>query len=240
MVGKVGIVFPTYNRKEFAVTALENLLENTTSFLVDRLLIVDGPSNDGLREALRKRISKPTRFPCELVTIEERHVVAGMLIAKKRLKTPLIAKIDSDTMVPPLWLEACLDAMRNHPEVWALGIEPRCPLAEATGARFGYVPDKLVGGIGLFRRECWANLQPRTPPYFGWSEHQLQSPWIKGWLKPSLKVFLLDALPFEPFHSLRLEYAKKGYQRIFGPVSKNNSHLWEWKFPDWRLRRPLK
>lgn len=38
-----------------------------------------------------------------------------------------LAKIDNDTIVPPGWLEACLDVMNRHPEVDLLGIEPWTP-----------------------------------------------------------------------------------------------------------------
>ena len=234
---KVDILVPTYNRLEFTQIVLDTLVETTNPGLVGKLVIIDAGSTDGTLEYLEFWSSKKRPFKTEFHTIGDRHVVASMLKALTISGTPLIAKIDSDTVVPPGWLDACVSVMDDHPELWSLGVEARVdddnPVS-ADGPRT-YIESKFVGGIGLFRREAWAGAVPRLSPFQGWTEHQSKQPWKKGWISPLLRTFLLDHLPMPRFKELSERYVADGWQRlVWGSYPAAKSNLWEWKYPDWR------
>lgn len=229
----VSLFMPTMNRKDFATVALENLFENTTPALVEELLIVDGSSDDGLHEYLVDRVTRTTPFPVRLLTITERHVVTAMQTGYDNLQGELVAKVDSDTMVPPGWLEALVSPMSRNPELWALGMAAWGEIRDVPPEERWIIAAQYVGGIGLFRREAWAGLIPQGKTYFGWNRHQEMQPWKKGWLNPSLTVFLLDSLPFEPFRTLRKAYLEKGWHRVLGEYTKREEVLWRWKYPHW-------
>lgn len=238
---KVDILVPTYNRLEFTKIVLDNLVDTTNPELVSKLIIMDAGSDDGTLEFLKFWSSKYRPFKTELHTIGDRHVLASMLKALTISDTPFMAKIDSDTVVPPGWLDACVPVLEANPELWTLGVEARCdddnPVADYTagdGPRT-YIDTRFVGGIGLFRREALKGAVPRASPYQGWTEHQTLQPWKKGWISPLLRTFLLDHLPMPRFKELSENYVSEGWQRcVWGSYPLKKSHLWEWKYPDWR------
>jgi glycosyltransferase involved in cell wall biosynthesis len=230
----VSLFMPTMNRKELAAITLDTLYENTTPTLVKELVIIDGSSDDGLHDYLARRIAAPTPFPTRLLTITQRHVVAAMQVGYEEISTPLVAKVDSDTMVPPQWLEALLSPMSRNDSLWALGMQAWGEIKEVSPEERGYIPADYVGGIGLFRRDAWKGLLPLGDTYFGWNNHQASRPWGKGWLNPSIRVFLLDLLPFEPFRTLRKAYREKGWHRTEVEYTEREQLLWNWKYPAWK------
>jgi glycosyltransferase involved in cell wall biosynthesis len=232
---KVSLFLPTFNRLEYTKITLENALLMSTPELVKELLIVDGPSKDGTREYLVDRLKGDFPFPARLVTISDRHVVHAMLAAYRELKGKWVAKIDSDTIVPPQWLERCLAIAKKEPEIWAWGVGPLVvgPPFECKKWGKGFQLAKNVGGIGLFRRDAWKGLVPETPPYFGWTARQHKASWGSAWVNPPVLAFTLDLLPFEPWRSLGLQYEEKGWQRAQPLYSPRDAWLWEWKFPEW-------
>lgn len=238
MIDKATLFMPTYNRREIALLAIENLFENTDTRLVRELLVVDCSSDDGLEEDLRRLAKAPVPWPVRVVTIPDRHVVAAMQKARLLARTELVAKVDSDTMVPPLWLDKLMDVMRRNPPLWALGMEARDSIEDLPlAASYGFSPAPFVGGIGLFRRGAWKGMIQTDATWFGWNEHQASRAWWKGWLKPSIRTFLLDFLPFEPFVSLQEHYFRKGWHRSRGAYTEAQETLWNWKYPAWRAAR---
>ncbi len=233
----ITLLFPTFNRLEFTKVVLDTLIENTNPSLVHELLVVDGSSDDGTSEYLKKRLAERLPFRHRLISIKDRHVVSAMLMAYSESKTPFIAKVDSDTVVPEGWLEACVSVMGRHPELWALGIEPFCKISDCSAQQREYQSAPFVGGIGLFKREAWKGLRPSTPPFFGWTKHQQMGSWTKGWLHPAMRVVLLDRMPFEPFRSLSKKYVDKKWQRAWPPYPISCAGRWEWKFPKWNGSR---
>lgn len=231
---QVSLFMPTMNRKEMTAIALDNLIENTNPIHIRELVVVDGHSDDGLHEHLVRRLGAPTPFPTRLITIQERHVVTAMQTAYAEIRSDLIAKVDSDTMVPPGWIEALVSTISRHKELWALGMAPWREIKDVKPEERGYIPAPYVGGIGLFRRDAFKGMRITGPKYFGWNHHQANQPWVKGWLNPSLKVFLLDGLPFEPFRALRKHYFAKGWHRSQGEWTANKEVLWKWKYPNWK------
>lgn len=233
-MANITLFMPTFNRLEFTKVALEALLENTNPSLITEFLVVDGKSDDGTAAYLKERLGKKTPFPTWFAQIKDRHVVQAMLTARERAKTPLIAKVDSDTLVPPGWLDACADVMGRNDDLWALGIEPFSEIKDCSPEQRGVNDARFVGGIGLFQKRAWSGLRAAKPPFFGWTAHQQKSPWKKGWLHPAMRVLLLDHLPFEPFCSLSKTYVAKQWQRPWPFYPESCASRWEWRFPDWK------
>jgi hypothetical protein len=145
----------------------------------------------------------------------------------------VFGKIDSDTMVPPGWLDQCFDVMESHPELDLLGIEVMNGVDD-TPQRRGYTEARFIGGIGLMRIRAFGQSFPEpNGPYFGFTEWQEQNPQVvKGWLNPALPVFLLDRVPFEPWRSLSKRYVEQFGQRDWGPYRSESTDLWSWWQPE--------
>lgn len=234
---KIDLFMPTFNRLEYTKIAVESLFSTTDARLVTQFIVVDGNSDDGTTQYLEKTLGDAP-FKSRLIRIRERHVVHAMQAARDACQTPIVAKLDSDTVACPDWLPISLDVLNRHPDVWALGIGAGESMVPWTSKEpRSYLAAKHVGGVGLFRRKAWEGLMPETAPYHGWTTHQWNSPWKKGWLMPNLPIFLLDQLPFEPFVSLRSEYFNRGWHRTRSGYRESQEAYWTWKFPDWRKPR---
>lgn len=139
----------------------------------------------------------------------------------------IFAKVDNDLIVCPGWIEIVLEAMNKQPEYDLVGIEPRTADVKRGGNHI--VDATHIGGIGLMRRRAFTT-KPVPNGRFGFTEWQHENQTVKkGWITPSLPVFLLDHLPFEPFKSLGIQYCKKNWQRpSWGYYSKEYENLWKW------------
>jgi hypothetical protein len=153
--------------------------------------------------------------------------------------SPLLAKIDSDTMVPPGWLDACQNTLRMYPRVDLLGIEAYGDLAKTFNSsvyNHGVRPTKHIGGIGLFRRDVFEKFpdlepNPNSPTFYGFTEWQWRhNEIVKAWMDPALPVFLLDHLPLEPWKSLTDEYISCEWMRRTWRQYEvqPGGNLWDW------------
>ncbi len=225
----VEILYLAHNRMEFTRASLAAMLANTDFDLVSRVCLYDDASTDGTTQVLRdaaKRIPK-----AQLVEGKFGSPVAVMNDYLSRMPADrdiVIAKLDNDTMVPPVWLGQALGAMTLDLEL--LGIEAHYPVVSGVRPRsFKAAPH--IGGIGLFRHRAFITL-PRPSGLFGFTAWQTKSPWVTcGWIDPALPVFLLDRLPMEPWRSLSKQYVALGWQRDWPPYEAGQSKLWEWWRP---------
>lgn len=228
------LLFVTHNRLEFTKAALTVLVENTKWDEVSKVFLYDDQSTDGTKEYLQR-----CKFPVEHELCAGKfrgpvNIMVDYLSRYAPTQDGLFAKIDSDTMVPPGWLEDCLSVMHRHPRLGLLGIEAMTGVSVPVqkGLRRDYEEAEFIGGIGLMRRREFANSVPRARAdgRFGFTEWQMASTHVvKGWIKPALPVFLLDHLPREPWVSLSKEYVQKGWQRVqWGTYEEHAKHLWSW------------
>lgn len=239
------ILFLTHNRLEFARASFEELLANTDWSLVDRLWLFDDTSRDGTQHEV---LQWARRSPAEAKIVRGSwgSPVTALGEFAGVASSPLLAKIDSDTMLPPGWLNDCV-AVMDKSDVSLLGIEARGranafghvtkPDAAPAGVEREADPAEWIGGIGVFRRSAFDGVvKPHVAigegKWFGWQAWQIRAATrgVKaGWIKPSLQVFLLDRMPMDPWRSLSLEYIHKGWQRkepyLYGPDS---ACLWDW------------
>jgi glycosyltransferase involved in cell wall biosynthesis len=224
----IDLLYLTHNRLEFTWETIRALRQNTDWSQVRRVHLYDDGSTDGTKEFLESvRLPADTRF-CTGRTWGG--PVAVMNDAIRLIgKNAILAKIDSDTMVPPDWLNESLVVMDRNPELHLLGIEAmqQFPVERNCEGR-GIVPARYIGGIGLMRTSAFQTL-PEPDGRFGFTAWQDNRPEVKkAWLNPVLPVCLLDRMPIEPWRSISDGYNRKKWQRPWKPYEMDQSALWEW------------
>ncbi len=237
----IDILFLSHNRLEFTKLCFENLIKNTNWSEVARLVIYDDESTDGTREYLERLAGAPSRNTVsgnvELRTGAFGSPVAIMNNYLRRDPAKMFAKIDSDTMVPPMWLDECLRVMDMHPRVDLLGIEAFRPVKPGTVDGRSVDSAAFIGGIGLMRSRAFRYSMPNPDgKHFGFTSWQEKDTEMeKAWLNPALPVFLLDWIPREPFRTLTAEYVKRGWNRDWStifpeqcPYPEERKDLWDW------------
>ena len=235
-VEMIDLLYLAWNRLEFTRASIAALLANTNWSMVRTLWLYDDGSTDGTLELLKTvKIVDPvtleTVCPVELEQTNLRSPVATMNHFMDRVKPELFAKIDSDVIVPPYWLEECVQVLERNPKVDMLGIEAMYPPL-LRGERECVSTDH-VGGIGLIRGRAFEGQRvPRPNGRFGftmWQRRHLEV--VKVWLQPSLPVILLDKLPMEPWWSLSAQYVANGWQRVWYAYTEADQPLWDWWNP---------
>lgn len=232
----IGLLYVTWNRREFTEFSFEQLLANTDWDLVRNLVVYDDYSTDGTLDFLRDAIHD-VPVPVSLHVGGYRSPVAIMNRYLPLDDSELFAKIDSDIVVPPGWLNDMEAVMDASPEISLLGMQGGFlrrrgpdPVPGGTGGH-GYEAAAHIGGVGLMRREAFTS-RPRmgNSGRFGftyWQEHHEPG---CAWIDPDLHVTCLDQIPFEPWRSLSASYITKGWQR---PLMHNQPYEpdhygWEW------------
>ena len=240
------LLFLAKNRLRFTQESLSTLRRNTDWSRIDKTVIYDDGSTDGTLEYLQGQAAE--------MGAELRQTRLGSAVAVgshfiKASQADILIKIDNDAMYPPGWLDASLGVMQRRPELQMLCLEDRGldgPMP------YSYKSSVQVGGLFVIRRNVFnGNDVPIVlNKYWGlqiWvNSHKL----TRGWILPSLPVFLLDRVPFEPWMSLNAEYEKQGWQRptvgaihMYTMAQKN---LWSWcDWPDpqiktYRALKPFK
>lgn len=223
----IDIIYLAFNRLEFTKATMQAMIANTDWSQVRRLMVYDDGSTDGTREYL-KGIQYP--IVVELLFKHFGGPVAIMNDYLSRKPLELFAKVDSDTMLPPHWLGECLKVMAANKKLDLLGIEAFFTVASGQVAR-KYVPARHIGGIGLMRTSCFKT-KPKADGrngFTGWQHANKQV--VKGWLSPSLPVFLLDRMSIEPWAGLSRTYSERGWQRKWTSYGESHQLLWEWWKP---------
>lgn len=228
----IDLLFLAHNRLAFTEASLETLIRNTDLTKFRRLWFYDDHSLDGTREYLHDRVKDIPR--AELVRGSFGGPVAVMndyLSGLDALEDSLFVKIDNDTIVPPGWLEICRRLMAEHGDTHLLGIEAMHAIGSDSAMR-SVEAASFIGGIGFMRNRAFVTL-PRPSGRFGFTAWQQKSDWVKAaWIVPSLRVFLLDRVPEEPWHSLSAEYVARGWQRDWpGRYQPSQRAMWDWWHP---------
>jgi hypothetical protein len=150
-------------------------------------------------------------------------VMNEFLTERRGTDPQIFAKIDSDTMVPPGWLDECLAVMSDEPQLDFLGIEAFNPVVEKHEGHRSYTQARFIGGIGLMRPAAFTSL-PWPNGRFGFTEWQeatrsrkgLDCAVLAGLSSRPLTAGTLDDL-FEAIHRERLAAAvgsiSRGKQR---------------------------
>lgn len=232
----IDILYLAHNRREFTEATIAALRKNTDWSLVRSVMLYDDRSTDGAREFLAEQ-----KFPVETHFRPGNYggpaAVMNDAICSVHPEA-MIAKLDSDTMVPPGWLGDCVGVMRANPNLDLLGIEAHYEVEPAPRVR-SFAPAEYIGGIGLMRCSAFTTLPRPNQRFYGFTAWQTctlvptgfggKRPVAPGWLKPSLPVFLLDRMPLDPWVEINARYVAEKWQRPwpkYDPVK--HAYLWEW------------
>jgi GT2 family glycosyltransferase len=229
---RVDLLYLARNRLAFTMETFECLLANTDWRYVRELVIYDDGSVDGTREWLERNHPRaPTSSSFMRTRFGSPVTAMGHFI--EAAQAPLLAKVDNDAMLPPGWLRESLEVMARYPELSLLGIEALQPVDDRAGTARTYAPAAYVSGLGVYRREAFAQSRPVAfNRYFGLEEWQeRQGPGlVRGWITPAFPVFLLDRVPFPPWSTHSAAYIHRGWQRPWKNYDPSCT-LWEWRWP---------
>lgn len=238
------VIYLAHNRLEFTQASFPNLLENTNWDLVRQLVVFDDRSEDGTRQYLYKAIHGcPVEYHLHETSFGSPVRTMNTYVAGN--DSEFFAKIDSDIMVPPGWLDALTQVAAAARHIDALGMEAgREGLNDAAwlepGFVYGYQPCSHIGGVGLIRTDALGR-RPRIVANgrYGWTEFQQQWDLGRAWITPDLRVFSLDQLPFGRWRQLAESYSESGWgrERVWPAYhGRWMSDYWEWAFPDWEAQ----
>lgn len=233
-VSGLDVIFLAHNRLSFTETSFPMLLANTDWDLVRGLHVFDDASEDGTREFLYEAIHGcPVEYHLHETDLRSPVLTMNQYVGGS--DSERFAKIDSDIIVPPGWLPALKGVMDFNRHIDALGMEAGRSGLEDDVEVYGYDAASHIGGVGLIRTATLGRIpKMRANGYFGWTEQQTQYHLGAAWIKPDLRVFSLDQLPFQPWQDLAAEYIEKGWARPWGEYHRRHMHeYWSWAFPDW-------
>lgn len=238
----MSLVFPAFNRLEYTRESWSALMAHTAWQEVSQFLVYDDGSTDGTREWLEVHLCDCPVRP-ELIRSQSLGPVGVTIDWIQRSTAPMLAKIDNDAIYPPDWLSIALGVMDRNPRLDMLGLEAFHPTAPGLApASYNYEQSYFVSGLGLYRRRVFEGpknqlhvIVGKDGPYYGLEEHQYNRPNIlRGWIKPSLPVFLLDRMLIEPWAGLSEYYVAQKWERDLSlrlryPIDKR--YLWQWWQP---------
>jgi glycosyltransferase involved in cell wall biosynthesis len=225
----VDLMFLAKNRLEFTRESLHQLCRNTNWSMVDEFVLYDDGSTDGTLEFLQQQAAE--------LGVELRQTNLGSAVTCgnhfiQRSKADFLAKCDNDAMYPPAWLDISFGIMQQFPELQMLCLENRNIPGEPP---YGYQLAMQGDGLFVVRRDIFkgSDLPAVKDVYWGLEQWMIAHKIRTGWVSPSIPVFLLDRLPFEPWISLSRQYEAAGWQRkVIGAVKyydqQKDSHLWSW------------
>ncbi len=224
----IDLLFTAHNRLQFVHASFRTLLSNTNWDLVNQVFILDDLSTDGTAEYLHT-ISKLSHDKPHFVSQKFGGPVAAMNYMLDRSDAEIAAKIDSDVISPPGWLDTMLGVLDENPELDALGMEPGfADRVQPDFVKRTYQPARYIGGVGVFHTRVFAKHRPvQKDKFFGLTAH-----WRKyatcGWVSPDLPMFLLDHLPGEPWASLAASYVDAGWSRAWPKYGSEFSDYFDW------------
>jgi len=115
----VSVIIPIRNEAGFIERAIRSILDNDYPAEKMEILVVDGMSNDGTREIVRKLSMTDSRV--KLLDNPRRIVPVSMNIGLKAAQGDLFIRIDGHAEVPADFISQSVRCLHEHPEAWVAG-----------------------------------------------------------------------------------------------------------------------
>jgi hypothetical protein len=227
---KTDVLYLCHGRLLFTQETLTNLVRNTDWDDVNEFVVYhdasrdEGQTNDFVQAVLEELGLGTLR----MTNLRSPVAVMNHFIA--RTKADVFAKIDSDIVVPKNWLTELRKVMSANPDLELLGMEAGMSgLQPGSRVKRTWVPSTHIGGVGLMRISAFRE-RPRlvADGRFGFTEWQHEHEPVRGWIKPDLRMFALDQLPFDPWFSLTEQYVREGLNREWGKYDRKMNSYWDW------------
>jgi glycosyltransferase involved in cell wall biosynthesis len=163
---KVSVVIPTFNTQDTIKEAVDSVINGTYSNI--EILIIDDHSTDSTWEIVSKMASEDPRIKCYR---NKKNCGASRTRNRgiKQATGKYIAFLDSDDTWEPDKLEVCLKALKENPDIKAIGHAMR--YISVKGRKIGYLE-----GRPITREEMLEFREKATPP----------------WLAPSASAFIAE------------------------------------------------
>ena len=245
----IDVLYLTWNRREFTRFSLQMLLNNTDWEKVDRLIVHDDGSDKSEGTVALVKDMLHDQKPKTKVIVEARPwaerlgsppAVMNWYIDTFGDEAERFAKIDSDIVVPPGWLDALLGVVEREPHIELLGMEAgRMGPPGHNGAPwdwtrplegYGFEKGSHIGGVGLMKTESF-KIRPRMQEgqgRFGFTEWQHEYKPIRGWITPDLLISELSRIPFEPWVGLTAAYVERDWEREWPKYHERWDYWWGW------------
>lgn len=244
----VDVLYLTWNRRAFTEFSLQMLLDNTDWSKVDRLIVHDDGSDKSEGTVAKVQDMLREQKPKTEVIVQARPwgvrfgsppAVMNWYIENFG-DSERFAKIDSDIVVPPGWLDALLGVVERMPHIELLGMEAgRMGPPGHNGAPwdwdrptegYGFEKGQHIGGVGLMKTESF-RIRPRMKEgdgRFGFTEWQHEYKPVRGWITPDLLISELTRIPFEPWVSLSAQYVERDWEREWPKYHAKWDYWWSW------------
>jgi hypothetical protein len=145
------------------------------------------------------------------------------------------AKIDSDIVVPPDWLNNLTTVMDAYPELELLGMEagrhgPPGHNGTPFAGVYSYEPATHIGGVGLMRTSAFEKHPAMFGQggRFGFTEWQHEYQPVRGFVCPDLLVSELSRIPFEPWAGYAASYFERDWERDWPKYHPRWDYWWSW------------
>lgn len=140
----LSVVVPTYNEEEIIGECLERLTRQLDHIV--EIVVVDNNSTDATNEIVAEFASRFTEI--RMIAETAQGLVHARNAGLDAATGPLIARIDSDTLVPPTWAQQIVEFFAADTDgFWAAA----CGRGEAYGLPYGDTVEKLKDRIGIYK-----------------------------------------------------------------------------------------
>jgi hypothetical protein len=237
----IDLLYLTWNRREFTKFSLQMLLDNTDWSKVRYLIVHDDGSDHD--QDIPKLVQSMLADPPVETKLHFRDwdcrfgsppAVMNWYIDHYG-DSERFAKIDSDIVVPPGWLNDMLAVVAAQPHLELLGMEagrngPPHHNGVPWDGVYRWKKASHIGGVGLMKTKSF-RIRPRLVERagrFGFTEWQHEYEPVRGWIDPDLLVAELSRVPLDPWASLTVKYQEQDWEREWPPYHPRWSYWWEW------------
>lgn len=115
----ISIIMPIRNEVEFIEQALKSILDNDYPPEQMEVLVVDGCSDDGTQDIVRKMA---TQHNCiKLLDNPAKIQASAMNIGIKACRGEVFIRVDGHAEVPPDFIKKSVKCLAKHPDAWVVG-----------------------------------------------------------------------------------------------------------------------
>ena len=115
----VSVIMPVRNEANFIERAIKSILDNDYPAEKVEILVVDGMSDDGTRQTVKRLSEGDSRV--RTLDNPKRIVPAAMNIGIKAARGDLFIRVDGHAEIPANFVTKSVECLREHPDAWVVG-----------------------------------------------------------------------------------------------------------------------
>jgi glycosyltransferase involved in cell wall biosynthesis len=115
----VSIIMPIRNEADFIEGAIKSILNQDWPREQMEILVVDGMSNDGTREIVKKLSQSDERI--KMLDNTRRIVPSAMNIGLRAARGDLFIRVDGHAEIAPDFIKESVKCLQEHPQAWVVG-----------------------------------------------------------------------------------------------------------------------